>query len=423
MHEHSKESQDRSAPAAERAHAPTRSRTRTDPPTHAPRLMALGACLALALAAFVAAPAAGQEAGGKSADEGGPGAGEQPGPSGTGAAGQEPQDSPAGRQPAGRIEGLTGLDHVVIAVNDLAGAVEAYRRLGFEVVPADGAITGGPGAFVDLGTAYLGLMAPPDSAGEPRPYTFEGGLAQGWEVRDLGPAIVGLEKAGAAFREGEPAELAEEGGGASERAQAPGRGPWRLALPQVQPISGTSVYLVQVDQPALDRLLKPDGPGPGSAAAPEHPNGARGLAYVTVAVRSFEQPVKILRSWGLDPKPPVEDTRGARSVEVDLPEGKLFLVAPLTGGGINDFLEERRARAAPVGDRYYEGSILAIGIAVEDLDQTIDYLKERGIAHVPMELPTVGRAEVVQGAPGWGLRLEFVEDAAASSGGRTAAAE
>ncbi|MFN2432046.1 MAG: VOC family protein [Gemmatimonadota bacterium] len=300
------------------------------------------------------------------------------------------------RPPAGApIAGLEGLDHVVIGVNDLAGAIQAYRRLGFQVADVRGALPGGPGALVDLGGGWLEFAAAPDSAGVARPYTFEGGLGMAWRVRALDAAVDSLGGRGVPF---------------AETASGRDATPWRFAAPDVQPVSGTSVYLVQVDDARLAELV--DGVVEGSpleGRVVEHPNGARGLAYVTIAVRSFREPSEILREWGLDPLPDVEDPRGGRTVEVELPRGRLFLTAPSSGGGINDFLEERRAMAPPVGDRYYEGSILSIGLAVEDLDETVEFLDEHGIAHVSMDLPTGGRTEVVQGAPGWALRLEFVE--------------
>jgi hypothetical protein len=181
-----------------------------------------------------------------------------------------------------------------------------------------------------------------------------------------------------------------------------------LSEPRNQPVSGTSIYFVQYDQPRFRRLFDEILQKTGMSDPTQHANGAVELAYVTVAVSRVEATLEVLKSWGLEPKPAVDDERGARSIEVDLPRGKVFLVEPKTGGGISDFLEERRAKAPPVGNRYFEGVILSVGIGVENLGKTIDWLTDKKIPYNPMRLPN-GTVEVVQGAPGWALRLEFVQ--------------
>ena len=99
------------------------------------------------------------------------------------------------QQKAELLPGLLGLDHVVIGANDVAGAVAAYQRLGFNVVPLKAPEGGGPGGLVDLGNGFLEFTTPSvDSLGRPEPYTFEGGVGQGWEVRSAKEATASPSK-------------------------------------------------------------------------------------------------------------------------------------------------------------------------------------------------------------------------------------
>jgi hypothetical protein len=313
----------------------------------------------------------------------------------------------AGGAPATGIPGLRGLDHVVIGVNDLIGAAGAYERLGFEVVRVNHPADAPAAAFVDLGSGYLELVPPePDSLGQPAPYTFEGALGQGWEVEDLGAATDALARRGAEFTEPRLADLAP---------RAPGS-VIRRASPVSEPVSGSFVFLVEYDEPAV-RTAWERAVAAGAKADPlDHPNGAVTLEYVTIALRNPAGTVETLERWGLAPGAPGHDVRGAQTSRVDLGEGRLYLTVPTGGGGLDDFLEERRALAPPVGDRYFEGGILSVGVGVGDLGATETFFQDRNVPYIPMDLPG-GRTLVVQGAPAWALRLEFVQ--AAAPGERT----
>lgn len=319
----------------------------------------------------------------------------------------------AGRgQQAAVLPGLVGLDHVVIGVNDVSGALGAYQRLGFNVISLKAPEGGGPGGLVDLGSGFLEFATPiADSLGKPQPYVFEGAVGQGWEVRSTNEVGAYLREHGgkvtapvsATF--GFPVDSADGGAAPS----GPSAGPtFTLSEPSDQPISGTSVYFVEYDLPKLRALFDDIVRKSGVGDPTDHPNGAVELAYVTVAVRRLDQTLKILKSWGLEPKSPVKDERGGQTVEVPLPKGSLYLMLSTSSGGIDDFLEERRSKTPPVGTRYFEGSILSVGVGVRDLNETIDWLTEHKVPYVPMNL-SWGRVEVVQGAPSWGLRIEFVQ--------------
>ncbi len=314
------------------------------------------------------------------------------------------------QQKTGALPGLAGLDHVAIGVNDVVGALAAYRRLGFTVIPLYSPGAGGPGGIVDLGSGFLEFVAPGvDSLGKPQPYTFEGAIGQGWEIGSSKDVAAFLRRKGGGTTApvGATFALAPDSAGKSA-APLPSGPTFTLSEPREQPISGTAVYFVEYDQPKLRKLFDEIVRRSEVGDPTDHPNGAAELAYVTVAVSHLGDIVKVLRGWGLDPKPPVRDERGAQTVEVRLPRGTLYLTSPTSSGGIDDFLEERRSKAPPVGSRYFEGSILSIGIGVEDLDETVDWLTDHNVPYVPLNLPP-GRGEVVQGAPGWGLRIEFVQ--------------
>jgi hypothetical protein len=277
---------------------------------------------------------------------------------------------------------------------------------------------------VDLRNGFLEFTTPSvDSLGRPEPYTFEGGVGQGWEVRSAKDATAALRARGGDAAEPVQATFAfpVDSTGGTAPAAAPAAGPtFTLAEPKEQPISGTPVYFVEYDLPKLRALFDAIVEKSGVGDPTDHPNGAVGLAYVTIAVSRLENTVRVLQGWGLDPQSPIKDERGAYSVEVPLPKGRLFLVTPTSSGGIDDFLEERRAKAPPGSGRYFEGTILSVGIGVEDLNETIDWLTDHKITYIPMDLPA-GRVEVVQGAPQWGLRLEFVQADDAERSGRWAA--
>ena len=310
-----------------------------------------------------------------------------------------PADQAEGAAPAGGIPGLRGLDHVVIGVNDLIGAATAYERLGFEVVRVNHPQDAPAAAFVDLGTGYLELVPPEsDTLGQPAPYTFEGALAQAWEVADLEAALEALGRGGAEFGEPRATDLAPRAAGSVIRR----------ASPVSEPVSGSTIFLVDYDEAALrtawDRAVEA-----GAKADPlDHPNGAASLEYVTIALRSPQGTIEALDRWGLDPAAPEHDARGAQTSEVELGEGRLYLTVPAGGGGLDDFLEERRALAPPVGDRYFEGGILSVGVGVADLGVTETFFQDHQVPYIPMDL-AAGRTLVVQGAPGWSLRLEFVQ--------------
>jgi hypothetical protein len=325
--------------------------------------------------------------------------------------GTERQDATAEQRGKG-LEGVAALDHVLIGVNDLKGAMTAYQRLGFTVIEVDRPGAQGPKALIDLGDGFLEFLTPaPDPAGKPQPYTFEGALAQGWSVARLDSVLVLMRQRGSAFDD--PVSVALSGAARDRR----GAGTWRSAAPMTQPVSGSAVFLVGYDAERMASQYRDLLKRVGIDDPVDHFNGAQSLAYVTIAVRHPDKSVEILKKWGLTPGPPLEDERGARTVRVPLERGALYLTAPISGGGINDFLEERRAHSEPLGERYYEGSIMSVGIGVENLKETIDYLTEKKIPYVPMNLPS-GRTVVVQGAPGWALRLEFVETTGPGAGHR-----
>jgi hypothetical protein len=94
------------------------------------------------------------------------------------------------------------VDHVVVAVHDLEAARAAYARLGFTVTPVASHPFGTANALVQLGPAYVELVAVVDSAKIPSPadgvYSFGAFVRDFLERRGEGPAMLALNSRDAA---------------------------------------------------------------------------------------------------------------------------------------------------------------------------------------------------------------------------------
>jgi len=88
------------------------------------------------------------------------------------------------------------IDHIVIAVRDLDAARAAWRRLGFTVTPVARHPFGTANALVQLGRAYIELVAVVDPAMIPSPaegvYSFGAFVRDYLERRGEGPAMLAL---------------------------------------------------------------------------------------------------------------------------------------------------------------------------------------------------------------------------------------
>lgn len=172
-------------------------------------------------------------------------------------------------------------DHAVIAVRDLDAAIAAYREVGF-AVSAGGKHTGRGthNAIVRFGLDYLELLAIYDAAEE---------RAHGGELSTFfgknGGGLVAFAVATSHIddiADGWSSSLAPAGRPEPmERVRPDGfRLSWRLLIPGGSPWGKPWPFIIQWDTPDAERLVR-DAPG-------KHPNGATGVAGLTVATRSVD---------------------------------------------------------------------------------------------------------------------------------------
>ncbi|MFQ3535814.1 MAG: VOC family protein [Aggregatilineales bacterium] len=158
------------------------------------------------------------------------------------------------------------LDHVVIAVSDLARAVQDYRTLGFIVleggIHASGATHNALIVFAD-GT-YLELLAPTGAAAGAEALDFSPMLAHGEGLCGFALRADGLPALVAALR-GRGVAVSDPLTGARQQQDGT-RLAWRLALVE----GGFAPFLIEDITPRSLRV--PDDP-----ALTAHPNGVRGI--------------------------------------------------------------------------------------------------------------------------------------------------
>jgi catechol 2,3-dioxygenase-like lactoylglutathione lyase family enzyme len=167
---------------------------------------------------------------------------------------------------------LTAIDHLVVLVPDLAAACQAYERLGFTITPGGEHPVGTHNALIPFADgAYIELIAfkEPD---RPHDHPWWPYLATGGGLVDIALLSDDLDAdlAAAAARD---LRFALRVG---RRRRPDGQEvAWRAARPAV----GSAVPLPFLVQDATPRALRvPAG------AACRHPNGARGVAAVYIAV-------------------------------------------------------------------------------------------------------------------------------------------
>lgn len=280
-------------------------------------------------------------------------------------------------------QGITGLDHLLIGVDDLEAGRDAYARLGFRATPR--------GRHIGWGTANYCLMFPGDYLellGIVDPAQFTNNLDV--FLAEHGQGLLGAALAGDDL-DAVAAHL--------EALGRPGDGP--KALKRTLELPGGDAL------PEFRLLHLPASASPGlrsfvcrhlspeivwQPAWTEHPNGARGVAGVTVVM---EEP-------------------GA----VALPYGELFgfeavrntdnLVEVTCGDCVLRFtdhagLTARHPQAAALGPPRPAGPA-AMEIAVADLTATAAYLRRHG---APFEHGGDGRLHVPPEAA-CGVVLDFV---------------
>src|ERR687890_2215161 len=183
---------------------------------------------------------------------------------------------------------IARFDHAVIAVSDLDRAVEAYRRLGFDVFPGGRhEHRGTHNALIRFGGAdYIELLGVYDPE-----IAVESGLngrtlaefVHNWEGGLVGHcyATDDIEAEAARMRE---AGLEMVGPFEMRRARPDGRTlTWRLLVPEDIPWRRRWPFFIQWDDPDEVRLAV-EGVG-------NHANGARSVSGVGAAVRDLEEAV------------------------------------------------------------------------------------------------------------------------------------
>ncbi|MFN2521199.1 MAG: VOC family protein [Candidatus Limnocylindria bacterium] len=171
------------------------------------------------------------------------------------------------------------LDHVVIAVRDLAVAIERYRSLGFEVQPGGRHVgLGTHNALIRFGLDYIELLAVHDEA-EARRQNSRSAMLDFLERREgglIGYAVATADIDDDARRLGATG-LAAVGPFAMSRTRPDGRVlSWRLLIPEGLAWRRPWPFLIQWDAADADRLAW-EVPG-------RHPNGATSVRAVRVLV-------------------------------------------------------------------------------------------------------------------------------------------
>ncbi len=261
---------------------------------------------------------------------------------------------------------IARFDHAVIAVSDLDRAVEAYRRLGFDVFPGGRhEHRGTHNALIRFGGAdYIELLGVYDPE-----IAVESGLngrtlaefVHNWEGGLVGHcyATDDIEAEAARMRE---AGLEMVGPFEMRRARPDGRTlTWRLLVPEDIPWRRRWPFFIQWDDPDEERLSV-EGVG-------NHPNGAVSITGVSVVVRDLDEAVGLYSilfgsdSLGTDE---VSDL-GADRARFNVCGFTIDLLSPTGSGRVREALE-----------RYDEGPF-AVRIEVADLEAAADFLAGVGV--------------------------------------------
>ncbi len=228
-------------------------------------------------------------------------------------------------------------DHLVHAVRDLPAAMAMYRRRGFDVRP--GGRHPGRGthnAIIRFGLDYLELISIHD-----RSELEAAGRAQGLaafldrHAEGLAAFALATRDIDGLARRFRATGLEAVGPFAMDRLRPDGRRlSWRLLIPGGEAYRRPWPFFIQWDLPDAERL---QWEGPAS-----HPNGARALEEVMVAVHDLGAGVDLYQRLGLSlagrtPLPAL----GATSARFDVSGVRILLLAPGGPGAVADSLQDR----------------------------------------------------------------------------------
>lgn len=276
---------------------------------------------------------------------------------------------------------ITGIDHTLIGVRDLEAARRAYERLGFTITPR--------GRHKGWGTAnycamfqddYVELLGIVDSSQFTNNLdgfleTREGLMAVALQTDDAEATKAALDERGIAARGPEDlSRLLELPGGDAEPA-------FKLVFPGEEAVPGLSAFVVQHLTP--DMIRRPEWL--------EHPNGAIGIASMTVLV---DRPVDLEEAYqNLFGTRHVIETDNTLVVRVGA--ARILFCNPDDLGMLHP--------EAPDIDPAHLPMPLAMTLVSNDVGMTVDYFANAGVKHRVLADGTVA----VPPSETHGVLLEF----------------
>lgn len=253
------------------------------------------------------------------------------------------------------MHGLTGIDHILVGVDDLEAAREGWSRLGFTLSPR--------GRHIGWGTANYCIMFPRDYVEllgivDTSQFTnnldrfLEGGeglLGVALSCDDAEKTAAALQDHGIAAENPRDLRRILESDGGEERPE------FQLVHLPPDATPGLSSFVVSHLTP--DIVWRPEWL--------RHRNGAKGLASVSYAV---DDPTRLLPAYAALFG---EDAVAAENLSLTVTTGgaRLQFLAPEAAADMTAL----PPRGAPCG--------LAMAVEVEDLDQPKRVLEENGVAY------------------------------------------
>lgn len=280
------------------------------------------------------------------------------------------------------MNGITGIDHTLVGVRDLEAARDAWQRLGFAVTPRGRHIGWGTGNYcIMLASGYIELLGIVDASQFTNNLDFflktrEGLMGLAFATDDAAACAESLRKSG----------IAAEGPKQLKRLLELPEGTvvpeFALVHPAADAVPGLKAFVCQHLTPELIR--RPDWLA--------HPNGARSLLGMTIAV---EQPRALVPAWRrlLGDKAVRAD---AAAMLVETGGGRLLFATPET-------LAARYRDVAPLPD-YQRPWAAAMSLGVVDLDRCERTLCDNGFKPVRL-----GDGMALPPAATGGMFLEFLE--------------
>jgi hypothetical protein len=271
------------------------------------------------------------------------------------------------------------LEHLVIAVRDLAVATASYERLGFTVTPGGSHPSGGTtgsGIFFSNGT-YLELLTFYDRE-------KAADLAKFLEKQE-GPRSIAVEVSSAAAIRDSLLEAGIEG-------TEPTKGKWESSSP------ARKEWLTIDPKPAL----------PGSiffidylGASQSHPNTATGIRSVWVMVKTLEETTHTFERLGFSVGKQIQEPRLGNVVqEVTMGKASLMLMMAKKEG-IESHADEDTAGSG----------IVCLSIMVEDLEATRAVVKARIGQTLEIYKGIYGNSVSIPANLTHGIAIEFVQNA------------